>query len=289
MNSEHQFRLDKRLVRRSFHAAAGGYDRVAVLQQHVGDVLLQRLDVVRLAPQTILDAGAGTGRGAGRLLERYPRARVIALDLALGMLQQARRRGRWLRRPRCVCADVEQLPLKPSSIDLVFSNLTLQWCTDLDATFRDLRRVMRAQGLLMFSTFGPDTLVELRRAWSEVDGFNHVNAFLDLHDVGDALARAGFQGIVMDVERHTLTYRDLRAVMGDLKAMGAHNVTAGRRPTLTGKGRIQALGRAYERYRNEGWLPATFEVLFGHAWAPAAATQPNTARIPVTAVRLTTR
>ncbi len=257
---------DKASARRSFERAADRYDEAAVLQREVATRLLERLDLVRLSPQRILDLGSGTGYCIDGLLARYRKAEVVALDIALPMLRHARRRGRWLRRPRCVCADAERLPFADDSFDLVFSNLMMQWCVDLDATFAELRRVIRPGGLLLFSSFGPDTLKELRAAWGEVDGYAHVNTFLDMHDVGDALLRARFADPVMDVERLTLTYRDVRKLMRELKQIGAHNVTAGRPRGLTGRHRLQRLVEAYERFRHDGLLPATYEIVNGHAW-----------------------
>ena len=265
-----EFRIDKRLARSAFERAADRYEEAAALQQEVEGRLLERLDLVRLEPRRILDLGAGTGRGSHALLQRYRGAQVVALDIALRMLQHTRRRGRWLRRPLCACGDAERLPFAAGAFDLVYSNLMLQWCTDLDAAFAELRRVLAPGGLLLFTTFGPDTLHELRGAWSEVDGHTHVNAFLDMHDIGDALLRSGFAGPVMDVERLTVTYGDVRDLMRDLKQIGAHNVTAGRARGLTGRRRLQAMVEAYERHRRNGVLPASYEIVHGHAWAPQA-------------------
>jgi malonyl-CoA O-methyltransferase len=207
------------------------------------------------------------------------------------MVVEARRHRAWLRKQLFACGDMESLPLTTRSVGMVFSNLSLQWCTELDKVFEEFRRVLQPQGLLMFSTFGPDTLKELRASWTQVDGYIHVNAFIDMHDIGDALMRARFSGPVMDVEHFTLTYATLGQLMRELKAMGAHNVTAGRRTTLSGKGRLAALERAYERYRNpEGRLTATFEVVYGHAWARAAESVSGTAgsrtvSIPLSRIR----
>jgi malonyl-CoA O-methyltransferase len=151
-------------------------------------------------------------------------------------------------------------------VDLILSNLMVQWC-DPDAVFAEFRRVLAPHGLLNFTTLGPDTLRELRSAWSGVDSHTHVNQFLDMHDIGDALVRAGFASPVLDVERYTLTYLDLRRVAADLKATGARNATLGRAKGLTGRGRFNALQTAYEAYRQDGRLPATYEVVFGHAWS----------------------
>jgi malonyl-CoA O-methyltransferase len=257
---------DKVSARRSFERAAARYDEAAVLQREVGTRLLERLDLMKIQPQRILDLGSGTGHCIDGLFERYRKSGVIALDIAQPMLQRARRRGRWLRRPQCVCADAERLPFADSSFDLVFSNLMLQWCVDLDTTFSELRRVLRPGGLLLFSSFGPDTLKELRESWQRVDRYAHVNTFLDMHDVGDALVRTRFADPVMDVERLTLTYPDVWKLMRELKQIGAHNVTGGRPRSLTGKHHMQQLVEAYETFRRDGVLPASYEIVNGHAW-----------------------
>lgn len=272
--SEQQFLPDKRWLRESLERAAASYDDAAVLQREVGGRLLERLDLVRLAPARILDLGAGTGFASRALLKRYPKAEVVALELSTAMLRRARRRAPWLRRLPVVCADAERLPFKPASFDLIVSNLALQWCHDPDQLFAGLVRALRPDGLLMFSTLGPDTLRELRQSWAAVDDKIHVNAFLDMHDVGDALVRAHFADPVMDVEHFTLTYSALADLMRDLKSSGARNVSAGRPRVLTGKGALQQVESAYEAFRDEdGRLPATFEVVYGHAWAPKALPQ----------------
>ena len=258
---------DKVAARRSFESAARGYDRAAVLQQEIGQRLLQRLELVKIRPERILDLGSGTGQCIPDLLARYRKSELVALDIALPMLQRARRRGHWLRRPRCVCADAERLPFADRQFDLVFSNLMLQWCVDLDAVFAELHRVLRPGGLLLFTSFGPDTLRELRLSWEQVDNRSHVNTFLDMHDVGDAMLRARFSDPVMDVERLTVTYPDVWQLMRELKQIGAHNVTLGRPRGLTGKARMQRLVEQYEQYRQEGVLPASYEIVHGHGWA----------------------
>lgn len=261
---------DKMQARRSFESAAAAYDQAAALQQEVGQRLTQRLGLVKMQPDRILDLGSGTGHCIPDLFARYKKAQVVALDIALPMLEHARKRGRWLRRPRCICADAERLPFADSSFDLVFSNLMLQWCVELETVFAELQRVLRPGGLLLFTSFGPDTLSELRGSWQQVDGYSHVNAFPDMHDVGDALVRARFADPVMDVERITVTYPDVWKLMRELKQIGAHNVTAGRPRGLTGKARMQRLVGAYEQYRSQGVLPASYEIVNGHAWSTSA-------------------
>jgi len=269
MSDRRPFELDLAAVRRSFDRAAQSYDGAAVLQARVRDALLARLDYVALEPGTVLDVGCGTGHATRALKDRYPRARVIALDISEGMLAMARRRQSWRRRFDRVCGDAMRLPLAAGSLDLVFSSLTLQWCPDLDAVFAGFRRALTPRGLLSFATFGPDTLFELRAAWSQADGLTHVNEFTDMHDLGDGLVRAGLAEPVLDVERYTLTYPDVRGLMRDLKAIGAHNVNTGRPRGMTGRGRLRAMESAYERHRRDGLLPATYEVVFGQAWGPA--------------------
>jgi malonyl-CoA O-methyltransferase len=283
-----EFSLDRRNVRRAFSRAAGDYDGSAVLQSRVRTELLERLDLVRLEPSVVLDLGAGTGHSSAALKRRYRGSRIVAIDLAAGMLHEAKRRQSWLRRFDRVCADAAHLPLRDASVDLVFSNLMLQWCDDPDAVFRECRRVLRTGGLMTFTTFGPDTLFELRRAWSAADARTHVNRFIDMHDLGDAMVRAGFAEPVMDVDRCALTYTDVRGLMRDLKSIGAHNVNGGRAPGLTGKSRLAKMIDAYEQFRRDGRLPATYEVVYGQAWVPervpARAGHRGEIRVPISSV-----
>ncbi len=266
-----QYQLDKRLIRESFNRAASSYDELALLQQEVGQRLLERLELIKLEPKRIIDIGAGTGQLSQELSQRYKKCEVIAYDIAPEMLKKARQRqnitARWFGKQRFLCGDAEHLPLADNSVDMIFSNFAIQWCSDLDQAFREFQRVLKPEGLLLFTTFGPDTLKELRQAWKAVDNDVHVNSFIDMHDIGDALIRAKVSDPVMDTEKLTLTYKEGMGVMRDLKAMGAHNVTAGRNHTLTGKQKLQQMLSAYEQFRNaEGLLPATYEVVYGHAW-----------------------
>jgi malonyl-CoA O-methyltransferase len=268
MAEDSGYQLDKHQARRAFERAADSYDEVSALQQEVGQRLIERLDLIRMHPTRILDLGAGTGTFSKALMQRYRKAQVVALDLALAMLRHTRRRGGWLRKPACVCADGEQLPFADDSFDFIFSNLMLQWCPDPEPVFTELRRVLAPGGLLLFSTFGPDTLMELRASWEAVDGHTHVNRFIDMHEIGDALMHTRWAEPVMDSERITVTYRELRTLMQDLKQLGAHNVTAGRPRGLTGRQRLRQVTAAYERFRSNGVLPASYEVVYGHAWSP---------------------
>lgn len=268
MPEDDRYRIDKQQARRAFDAAAATYDEAAELQYEIGDRMMERLDFIRLQPQRILDLGAGTGKFSAALLKRYRKAGIVAVDIAQAMLAHTQSRGGWLRKPACVCADADQLPFADDSFELIFSNLMLQWSVDLEHTLTELRRVLAPGGLLMFTTFGPDTLMELRASWETVDGHTHVNRFPDLHDVGDLLVKTRWADPVMDSERITVTYRELGRLMQDLKHIGAHNVTAGRPRGLTGQRRWQQFSAAYERHRSDGVLPASYEVVYGHAWSP---------------------
>ena len=278
--------LDKREVKRSFERAAERYDAAAILQHEVCRRMLERLEYIKLAPGAILDAGSGTGNALPGLMSRYPGTAIVAADLAVAMLERTRGKLKWwqsvpgLRPPLyTVAADIERLPLAEAAVGLVWSNLALQWVNDLPATFREMHRVLEPGGLLMFSTFGPDTLKELRAAYAGVDERAHVNRFVDMHDIGDMLVHGGFADPVMDMESFTLTYDDARALMRDLKAIGAHNASAARPPALSAKSMLKRVETNYERFRSGGKLPATFEVVYGHAWKPMPRTSPTGKRV----------
>jgi malonyl-CoA O-methyltransferase len=287
------FRLDRPGVRAAFDRASASYEAAAVLQARVADELLNRLDLFKFTPGVVLDLGAGTGRMTSELKRRYRRALLVAVDLAPGMLREARKHQQLFRRFERVCGDAMRLPFADASVDVVVSSLMLQWCDPLDPAFAEIRRVLKPDGLIAFTTLGPDTLRELRTAWSEADGvenaYNHVNHFTDMHDVGDALVRAGLSEPVLDVDRLQLTYPDVLALMRDLKAIGAHNVTAGRPRALMGRQRLRRMQDAYETFRRDGRLPATYEVVYGVAWGaagrPASAMVGGEARIAPGAIR----
>jgi malonyl-CoA O-methyltransferase len=264
------FRLDRRRLRASFERASGSYESADSLQARVAAELLERLAAFRFRPRVALDLGAGTGRISGELKRRYPRALVIALDLSPGMLREARRHQRLWRRFERLCGDALRVPLRDGSVDLVFSSLMLQWCEPLVTAFAEVRRVLAPGGFFAFSTFGADTLHELRAAWAQADGYNHVNLFPDVHEVGQALLHAGLTEPVLDIDRIEVGYADARSLMRDLKAIGARNATAGRPRALAGRARLERVERAYESFRREGRLPATYEVIFGATWGGAA-------------------
>jgi len=265
--------LDKHAMRRSFDRAASSYDQHAVLQREVESRLFERLEFRRSEPVTILDLGCGTGSASRLLAGQFQQAKVIALDWSPCMLKQADAENRadsnLVGKVHPLNADMHLLPLAARSVDLVFSNLALQWSYDLPAIFREFRRVMKAQAMLVFTSFGPDTLHELKQAWRAVDDMPHVNDFPDMHDIGDELLAAGFREPVMDTERLTLEYPDVMALMRELKSLGEQNSASRRLRGLTGKKRMAGMLQAYEKFQRDARYPASFEVIYGAAFAPA--------------------
>jgi malonyl-CoA O-methyltransferase len=266
--------LDRAAIRRYAGRASARYDESAVLAARLRDELVRRLDWISFEPEVVLDLGCGTGHGAATLAVRWPRARVMALDASPSMLEQSGRRE-GAARIDWLLADAEAVPLPDASVDLVFSNLLLPWCEDLDAIFDEVARILKPRGLFTFTTFGPDTYAELRAAWRSADSGPRVHPFTDMHDLGDGLVRARFAEPVLDVSRYTLTYATVEALMRDLRSTGAQNAAHGRTRALTGRGRLQAMADAYEAFRTGGVLPATQEVVFGQAWGGADRTPPH--------------
>jgi len=259
--------LDRAAVAREAGRAAASYDSVAALTREIGAELLSRVAYFDLAPRTVLDLGAGTGHASRALRARFRAALVIALDLSPGMLAIAARQARWPRRFERVAGDACALPLRSGSIDLVHSSLALPSFADLDAALAEIRRVMTPRGLFLFSALGPDTLRELRESWAAADSAVHVHDFVDMHDLGSALTRAGFAEPVLDVEHYRRHFESLPALAAALRAAGARNAHAARPRGLTTRRRLATLTQAYEGRRENGRLPATFEVIYGAAFA----------------------
>ena len=293
--------FDAKQVRRAFSRSAASYDAAAKLQHAVEARLLESLDYLddpalkREPPQRVLDLGCGTGRASIAMQKRWPKAQIVSLDLALPMLRQARgtsaRSMGWLsnpfaRKPAQVCADARALPLAEASVDVLFSNLCVQWVEDLDALFAGFRRVLKPNGLLLVSTFGPETLWELRDAFAHADAAPHVSPFADIAGFGDALVRAGFRQPVLDREEETTHYPDLPALMRELRAIGATNALASRRHTLTGRSRFATAASAYETHRDAQGLPATWETITAMAWAPEAGTPLREGDVDVASIPL---
>jgi malonyl-CoA O-methyltransferase len=265
--------FDARHVRRAFSRASASYADAARLQHEIEARLLESLDYYAegraadaQAPSVVVDLGCGPGSAARAIQQRWPKARVLALDLALPMLQRQTDAG--ARAPERLCADARALPLADHTVDLLFSNLCLQWVEDLPTVFAGFRRVLKPDGMLVVSTFGPDTLYELRTAFAAADAVPHVSPFASIAQFGDALIAAGFRNPVLDRDDMVTRYDDLPALMRELRAIGATNALRARRHTLTGKTRFAAAANAYEAFRDADRLPATWEIITALAWAP---------------------
>lgn len=251
----------KKDVAYSFSRAAGSYDSVARLQQDVGRELLALLDDTPAAPAVVLDLGCGTGYFQPELRSRFPGGTVIGLDLAPGMIEYARAQvagdGNWL------VGDAESLPLATDSVDLVFSSLAIQWCHRPQQLFAELARVLRPGGRCVFTTLGPDTLRELRSAWAAVDDRQHVNSFLPSQQLAAAAASVPGIRLSLETRRHCMQYTRVGELLAELKSLGAHNMNRGRPAGLTSRKTLQGMLQAYESWRVDGLLPATYDVIFG--------------------------
>jgi len=268
--------LNKSLVADSFSKAAASYDEAAFLQNEVAARVFERLSLMRIQPKQILDVGCGTGHCSRLLRDHFSKAKVFGIDIAPGMIEFAKQQQSLFRKINYQVADADKLPFEDNSFELVFSNLTIQWLPDLAHTFKELNRVLKPGGLLIFSTLGPDTLIELKQSWQQVDAAVHVNEFIDMHIVGDLVFNSNFDNTVMDRDVITLTYKTMLGLMRDLKAIGAHNIDSDRPRGMLGKEKFSRLQAAYENFRwPEGELPATYEVIYGHAWKKIAKPAPD--------------
>ncbi len=264
---------DKRASRRAFDRAAPTYEAAAAVHEEIGRRLLEHLDPILITPRRIVDVGCGTGRHLAALRHRYPAAQVIGVDFSAAMLARARARAPWWRRfagggAQLVRGDAERLPIAASAADFTFSNLALHWC-DPQAFFAESSRTLATGGLLLFSTFGPDTLKELRAAFRAVDDAPHVHSFIDMHDLGDALVHAGFADPVMEMERITVEYANVAAIARELRGAGGSNSMPARRTGLVTPSGWKRMEERYEALRRDGALPASCEVVYGHAWKAA--------------------
>jgi len=245
-------------IKSAFNKASNQYDAHALLQKEIAIRLNAKLDVIAGNSEVIVDLGAGTGLLSQQLSKRFPDSQLVCLDFAQTSLKNNPSKNR-------LCGDAYQLPLADNSVDMIISSLMMQWCPDLNQLFSECHRVLKNDGLILFSTFGPDTLKELKKSWSVVDSDTHVNTFTDMHDIGDQMLQNGFQSPVMEMEKLVLTYQTVTDLLRDLKAIGAQTVND-RSKSLMGKDKFQLMIKMYESYRTKEKLPATYEVIYGHAW-----------------------
>ncbi len=259
--------LDRKTVIAAFNKAAQSYDQAAVLQREIADRLLDRLELVQIQPEIILDIGARTGYTSHLLAERYTKAQVIAVDWAENLLRFKEQKS-ILK----ICAEPEKLPLPAECADLIVANLVWHWVDDKMRCLQEWRRLLKPGGLLLFTTLGPDTLHELRASFAEVDEHPHVHLFLDMHDIGDLLMAVKFAEPVMQAEHLFLTYSHLKDLFRDLRNTGVTNALRARRQSLYGKQRWQKMQDRYNNFSSiEYGFPATMEVIYGIGWVAAQA------------------
>ena len=263
--------LNKKRISKDFSNAADTYDAAAIVQQEICDRALERLQMLKLEPSTILDIGSGTGKSVRGLQTQFPKSHVIASDVAMPMLMYLNQMQVSLKhKASIVCCDAEKLSIKDESVDLIFSTSTFQWCEDLNLVFTECLRILKPDGVLVFTSFGPDTLKELRQSWACVDQQDHVHQFIDMHYIGDLLLANNYTDPVVDMELITIEYQHVRQLLKDLKDTGSrskfdieeNNFSSG----LMGKNKFQQFEVAYESHRqNNGLLPASYEIIYGYA------------------------
>ncbi len=258
--------LNRRDVQRRFDRAARQFDQVDFVHRHAALGLFDRLSPMQIGASRILDLGSATGRDHRSLTKRFRGALVIGVDNSLEMLKHARRRRRWFSRTASVQAEAENLPFADGSMDLVYANLLLPWIDNLPACFADIARVLRKNGLFVFSTLGPDSFQELRRAWGAALSATRVRCFPDMHDVGDRLVRSGLRDPVLDIDMLSLQYRDADTLFADLHRAGAGNSLQLRERTLAGKARFHSFRDRLANSQMQQPIRVTLELVYGHAW-----------------------
>ena len=271
--------IRRRDVIRRFDFAAAAFADNDFVHRHAFDALLERMRPMQTKTARILDLGCATGAGSRQLAKSFRRSHVTSLDISQNMLANARlSRSRFVRISE-LRADAMQLPLQPGSMDIVFANLLLPWIGNLDGFFTQIARVLRVGGLFVYSTLGPASLLSLRQAWSNDGEHPHVNPFIDMHNVADAVLRAGLRDPVADVDPLLVSYRDLASLFRDLTATGARNCLRARFPGLTGKHQFQCMTDQLQSQFQGGSLSIELELIYGHAWGDGPLQSPGEFRV----------
>jgi malonyl-CoA O-methyltransferase len=272
-------RLNPLHVRANFDRVAGRFERADFVHRAAADGLMQRMQPMTVAPKLVVDLGSALGAGSRLLARRFPRARILSIDLSAPMLSKARQSDGWFSKLRQLQADARQLPLATGSVDCLFANLLLPWIDDLPGCLREIARVLRKDGVFLFSTAGPASLAEIRDAWRRIDSGLHVHHFPDMHNLGDALVHAGLGDPVLDVDYLSVTYRDTEAIFADLAAAGARNSLCDRRHTLTGKGRVARFREQLRHGAIDGIIELKLELVYGHAFGRGIQALPGEFRL----------
>jgi len=267
--------LNLRHVRSNFDRAATQFTKADFIHRVVANGLFERMQPMTLSPRLIVDLGCACGAGSKRLAWQFPKARVLGVDVSAEMLKSAKKRQRWFTRVRELQADATKLPLATGSVDLVFANMLLPWINNPAELFAEVARVLRVDGVFVFSTLGPDSLAEIRAAWGEIDDDLHVHQFPDMHNLGDAVMQANLGDPVLDVDYKQVTYKDTATLFAEMAATGARNSLRDRRRTLTGKGRIKRFYQELEQRLHHGLIELSLEIVYGHAFGRGPSLPPG--------------
>jgi malonyl-CoA O-methyltransferase len=265
--------INKEYKRKSFNRAARTYDSCSTLQDTISGNLIDRLKAIKLDPSDILDLGCGTGTNGLNLRKKYKKSRIINYDFSENMLKEARIKQKLFILDKInpspysyICADIEAIPLEENSLDLVWSSSTLQWCNEIDLVFNQLKKILKPGGLFIFSTFGPNTLNELRQITENLFKEKKTSTFIDMHNLGNLLMDSGFSDCILDAENFLVTYDEVGKLFMDIKSIGATNGNVSKNRGLSGKSFTKKIIEKYEAYRINNLLPASYEVIYGHAW-----------------------
>ncbi len=255
-------KIYKKKIAKAFNSKSSTYEEYSLVQNEVSNRMIERLKLMKFKPKSILDLGSGVGYLSNILKEIFPDATVTCLDISLDMLLECRKKNLNLN---LVMADAENMPFSNNVFDLVISSFTLHWCEEIEKIFSDIHKYLRNRGVFMFTTVGPNTLMELNQAYANIDGEQHVNSFTDMHVYGDSLLKCGFHDPVMDVENLVIEYSSFSNILKSLRKTGA-NTVIGQKANFMSKKSYRKLSDSYKKNKDNGRFPVTYEMIYGVSW-----------------------
>jgi len=258
--------IDKEYKRKVFNRHAKTYDNYSSLQNKISDNLFKKLDLIEVRPSLILDLGCGTGRNGGILKKKYKNIRLINYDFSINMLQEAKKKQHkvFSTKSEFICGDIEELSFSENTFDIIWSTSSLQWCNNLSDIFKKAKSLLKPGGLFIFSTFGPNTLFELKNVTKKISNYQKTNNFLDILSINDKLIEEGFSDPVIDSEEFCLTYKNINKLFLDLRKIGATSGFKSKKIGLSGKSYLKLILDGYKEYSYDGIYPATYEVVYGY-------------------------
>ena len=260
--------IDKEYKRKVFDRHAKTYDEYSSLQNKISDNLFKKLDLIEVRPSLILDLGCGTGRNGRILKEKYQNIRLINYDFSINMLQEAKKNQHKIlgTKSEFICGDIEELSFSENTFDVIWSTSSLQWCNNLSDIFKKAKVILKPGGLFIFSTFGPNTLFELRNITKKISNYQKTNNFIDALSITEKLINEGFIDPFVDSEEFCLSYKDISKLFLDLRKIGATSGFKNRNIGLSGKSFLKLIIDGYKEYSYDGIFPATYEAIYGYAW-----------------------